>query len=48
MVGIAKEHEVVTQKMRIKKITFDSIEKGGVMAVKGKKKSKVSYCIFLS
>ena len=41
MVGIAKEHEIVTQKLRLKKVTFDGLGQGNALAVRGKKKSKV-------
>ena len=41
MVGIAKEHEIVTQRIRLKKITFGSFGDGNALAVKGKKKSIV-------
>jgi len=43
MCGIAKEHEVVTQNIRIKKITFGTHGDGNALSVKGKKKSKVRY-----
>lgn len=41
MVGIAKEHEIVTQRIKLKKVTFGSFGDGNALAVKGKKKSIV-------
>jgi len=41
MVGIAKEHEIVTQRIKLKKITFGSFGEGNALAVRGKKKSIV-------
>jgi len=41
MVGIAKEHEIITQKLRLKKVKFEGLGDGNALAVRGKKKSKV-------
>ncbi len=46
MVGIAKEHEIVTQRIKLKKVTFGSFGDGNALAVKGKKKSIVRLEIF--
>jgi len=38
MVGIAKEHEIVTQRIKVKKVTFGTFGEGNALSVKGKKK----------
>jgi hypothetical protein len=40
MIGITKEHAIITQNMKIKKISFECLTKGNNLEVKGKKKSK--------
>jgi len=39
MIGIAQEHAIVKQNLKIKKISFDCLTKGSSLEVKGKKKS---------
>lgn len=43
MIGIANDHEIVTKQMKIKKISFDKLDKEVGLAVKGKKKSIVRH-----
>ena len=43
MVGLAKEHEIVTQRIKVKKVTFGTFGEGNALSVKGKKKSIVRF-----
>jgi poly(3-hydroxyalkanoate) synthetase len=43
MIGITKDHEIVKQRMRVKKINFVGMHEGGSLAVRGKGKSIVKH-----
>lgn len=47
MTGITKDHEIVTQRLKVKKINFVGLAEGGSLAVRGKGKSIVKIRCYL-